>query len=75
LFDDYDSFITSIISHIDSYIVEHIETMLLAQQARFEKHRFSYQKILQANLTSRPRNSNNQLRNDNWYKANKNIGG
>lgn len=37
--DDYDSFITSITSRLDPYTIDEIESLLLAQEERFDKHK------------------------------------
>jgi len=38
--EEYDHFVTSIISRLNPYIVDEIETLLLAQEERLEKHKF-----------------------------------
>jgi len=37
---NYDSFVTSIMSHLDPYIVEEVKALLLSQKQRFTKHRY-----------------------------------
>ena len=37
LFEEYDNFITSILSWVDLYTVEEIETLVLSQEEWFEK--------------------------------------
>ena len=50
--DEYDSFITSVTSHLDPYMVADIEALLLAQESRIEKAKQSVDHILQANVPS-----------------------
>jgi len=38
---NYDSFVTSILSHLDPYIVEEVKALLLSQKQRFTKHRYA----------------------------------
>lgn len=40
LLEEYDNFVTSITSLLDPYTVQHIESLLLAQEDRFDKHKF-----------------------------------
>jgi len=54
LSDDYNSFITSVTSRFNQYTVEDIETLLLAQAERFEKHRSSIDNLVQANVVTGP---------------------
>jgi len=50
--EDYDGFLTSIISRNDPYNVDEIEALLLAQEKRFEKHRLAQSSVIQVNNTS-----------------------
>jgi len=52
LLEEYDSFITSITSWLDPYMVHDVESLLLAQEDRFDKHKFLDSSSAQANLTS-----------------------
>jgi len=52
LMEEYDNFITSITFCLNSYTVEYIETLLLAQEDLFEKHKFLNPSLAQVNLTS-----------------------
>jgi len=54
LSDEYDSFITSVTSCLDPYVVAYIEALLLAQESRIEKAKQSVDHILQANVSSVP---------------------
>jgi len=54
LSDEYDSFVTSVTSHLDPYTVEDIESLLLAQESRIEKAKHSVDQILQAHVSSVP---------------------
>jgi len=50
--EEYDEFITSITFRLDSYTIEDIETLLLAQEDRFEKHKFLDHSLAHVNFTS-----------------------
>jgi len=50
LLEEYDSLITFITSRLDPYIVEDIESLLLAQEDHFGKHKILYPSLAQANL-------------------------
>jgi len=50
--DEYDAFITFITSCHDPYTVEDIETLFLAQEERFDKHRSLDRSFIQANTVS-----------------------
>ena len=49
--EEYDPFITSVLSRIDPYTVDEIEVLLLAQEERLEKHK-QLNPALQTNVTS-----------------------
>jgi len=49
LFKEYDPFVTYIIFCIDSYFVEDIKALLLAQEEMFERHKNFEQNPIQAN--------------------------
>jgi len=52
LLEEYNAFITSMTSCIDTYTIEDIEALLLAQEERFEKHMFLERSFIQANVAS-----------------------
>ncbi|BAT95448.1 hypothetical protein VIGAN_08218000 [Vigna angularis var. angularis] len=63
---NYDSFITSILSLIDSHTVEEIESLLLSREKCFDKQKINNDNIpLQAYLTSGPSSSNNNYNSKN----------
>jgi len=51
---DYDGFITSILSHSDPYNVDELESLLLAQEERFEKNKVLQSSIIQENNVTTP---------------------
>ena len=51
LSEEYDGFITSILSRTDPYSVDDLEVLLLAQEERFEKHK-TQSSLFQANTVS-----------------------
>ena len=51
---DFDGFITSVLSRSDPYSVDDLEALLLAQAARFDKHKLSHDTLLQVNTVSTP---------------------
>jgi len=56
--EEYDSFVTSILSRLDPYTIDEIEALLLAQEERMEKHRFQ-DSMPQANVVVNSWNGNN----------------
>ena len=50
--EEYDSFVTTITSRFDPYIVEDVESLLLAQEQRFERNRVTGEHLLQANMAT-----------------------
>ena len=57
---DFDGFIAFILSRKDPYTVDDLETLLLAQEERFEKHKLAHYSILQVNTVSTSWNFKNQ---------------
>jgi len=54
LSDEYDPFITPVITRLDPYTVADIEALLLAQENRIERNKQSVDQILQASVASVP---------------------
>ena len=65
--EDYDGFVTVVLSRTDPYTVEEIEVLLLSQEKRFDKHKSVEQIHLQANLTSGPWISHNNQNQKNKF--------
>jgi len=59
LTEEYDSFVTVVLSRIYPYAVEEIEALLLSQEEWLDKHKTAEQNPLQANLVSSPWPSHN----------------
>jgi len=62
LSEDYDGFITSILSHTYPYNVDELEALLLAQKEWFEKHRLAQSFVFQVNTTSTTWHFNNPVK-------------
>ena len=52
LTDEYDAFITSILARSESYTIEEVESMIMAQEARIEKNAKSLDSTPSANFAS-----------------------
>nr|KYP53212.1 Retrovirus-related Pol polyprotein from transposon TNT 1-94 [Cajanus cajan] len=63
LSEEYDPFITSVLTRTEEYSVEQIESLLMAQEERLEKHKASESVPLQANLAQGSFNSRKQFTN------------
>jgi len=50
--EEYDNFITFITSQLDPYTIQDIESLILAQEDRFDKHKFLDSSPAQANISS-----------------------
>jgi len=51
---DYDHFITTVTLWLDIYIADDLGAFLLAQEERFDKHKFATNSILQGNIVFAP---------------------
>ena len=67
---EYDSFISYVLCHVDPYIVEEIEVLLLSQEEHFK--RFKIVEIMHVNITFGPSSSTNNPRNKFYDSFNKN---
>ena len=74
LSDEYDGFITSILSRTDPYSVDDLEALLLAQEERFEKHK-TQSSLLQANTVSGNINVTNPTNSRSRFNPNSSRGG
>jgi len=52
LLEEFDDFITAILSSLDPYTVEEVEALLLSQEEQFDKHIVSANTPIEANLVS-----------------------
>ena len=57
LTDEYDAFITSILTRSESYTVEEVESLIMAQEARIEKNAKSLDSAPSANFASSSTNN------------------
>jgi len=62
LSEEYNSFIMSVTSHLDPYIVQEIEALLLVQEEHFDKYKYFEHSIFQTNHVSGPSNNSQQNR-------------
>jgi histone deacetylase 1/2 len=49
--EEYDGFVTSVLSRSEQYSVSQIESLLMAQEERLERHKRNDSQVMQANLT------------------------